>query len=165
MKNSKELRAKSIEIRAKTSSRGLKLFALARLWRAGSLLSALSFLLLYALCFAVVCWAEPITKTSTEIIPQYHEFMRTDGNGWLAANETIGTQATDYTVKCYERDTLTETSSTMISNVAVADGNATRSRVTWKINAGTAGKSYLIKITINTSAGYTFEDWVYLAVK
>jgi len=102
---------------------------------------------------------EPVVKTSNEIIPMYHEFMRSDGDGWLATGETIGAVAGDYTVKAYERDTGTETTSTMISNVAVADGNGTRSKVTWKLKAGTAGKAYRIKIVIKTSASNTFEDW------
>lgn len=124
----------------------------------------LTFQLLLLLLFAATAWAEPITKTSSEIIPQYQEFRRSDGNGWLADGETIGTQSTDYTVKCYERDTGTETSSTMISNITVTDGNDTRSRVTYKIKAGAAGKNYIIKIIIKTSAGHTFEYWRELKV-
>lgn len=120
---------------------------------------------LFCLCSSVLFAGEPITKTATEEIPYYYDFRRADGNGWLATGETIGTEATDYTVKIYERDTLTETTSTMISNVAVADGNATRSKVTFKLKAGIAGKSYWLKTTIETSAGNIFEYWDYLAVK
>jgi uncharacterized protein YxeA len=104
------------------------------------------------------------SKYATEEFYRYHEFKRTDGRGWLTTGEIIHTDVTDYTVKCYDRDTSTETSTTMISDVSVIDGNATRSRVKYKVKDGTAGKSYFLKITIVTSAGQTFIDEVDLNV-
>lgn len=92
------------------------------------------------------------TKTAYEEIFRYREFRRPDGRGWLDENETISAAA----VKCYELPALTDSSTTMISDVAAYGNPATK--VKYKIKAGTAGKRYRVNFRITTSSGQKFED-------
>lgn len=116
------------------------------------------FLLLSSVCLA----ATDFIKTPYEEFYRYHDFYRTDGKGWLASGEVITTITS---IASYNKISGTETTSTMISDTSITDGNATASRVIYRIKAGTASMNYLIKIKIVTSAGRKFEDWVEFAVK
>ena len=108
--------------------------------------------------FASYVYAADVVKRESEEFYRYHEFQRSDGKGWLGTGETI---TTCDSVKTYEQDTDTETSSSMISDVAV-DTDTTRCK--YKLKAGTSGKEYYIKIRIISSTGQKFEDVLTLEV-
>ena len=97
----------------------------------------------------------PIDKRSTESFYRYHEFRRTDGQGWLASGEYISTA----TVTAYEKNRPIAVTSTMVSGTEVIDGNSTKTKVKFLLKAGTSGKTYVIKINVVTSADQIFEDW------
>jgi hypothetical protein len=102
-----------------------------------------------------------IKKKSSEEFYLGHEFRRSDGQGWLASEESI----LSATVASYQKDRPIAATSTMIANTSVISGNATNSRVTFLLKGGTAGKSYIIKINVVTSLGQIFEDWYEVRVQ
>lgn len=109
----------------------------------------------------IICesaFSADVVKRVSEEFYRYHEFQRSDSKGWLNAGETI---TTCDSVKVYEQDTGTETTSSMISDVAV-DTDTTR--CIYKLKAGTSGKEYYLKIKITSSTGQKFEDVITLEV-
>lgn len=97
-----------------------------------------------------------ITKNAYEEFFRYHEFLRTDGKGWLNASETIST----CTVTIADKATGTDASGAMISDVAPYNNTAVR----YKLKAGAAGTIYIIKIQITSSNNQKFEDTLELKV-
>ena len=131
---------------ASASSRNDKMKKLFFLLSLLCLLSSLSFL-----CFlSPNTYAGTITKTNYEEFYRYHDFA-----DWLDGTETISSCE----VKIYERDTGTDVSSTLVSNVICQTP-----KVIYKLKGGTAGKLYTIKIKITSSTGQKFEDWMELKV-
>ena len=116
-------------------------------------LRTISVIICIVFCLCASAFAvEPFTKT---IYEEY--FLYQDFDNWLGVSETIASQE----VKSYIKDTSTETTSTMISDVS----NDSNTKVNYKIKAGVAATNYVIKIKIVSSSGQKFEFWVYLAVK
>lgn len=94
--------------------------------------------------------------------PAYNEeyrllqFARPDGQGPLAEGETISSA----TVTVEERATGTDTSATMISNVASYNNTAVR----YLLKGGTAGTAYFIRVRCVTSGNQKFEEKLELRV-
>lgn len=98
-----------------------------------------------------------ITKYSAEEFFRYHEFRRSDGQGWLNESETLtGTP----TVTVTEKVAGTDVSSGMVSAVAVYDNT----KVRYILKGGTTRVSYYVTVTAQTSNGQTFEDRLELQV-
>lgn len=97
-----------------------------------------------------------LMKTAIEEIYLYHEFLRPDGNGWLASGETI----TAATVTVADKQTGADTSSAMVAQAAPFNGT----QVKYLAKGGTVGKTYRFSIVITTSNVQTFEDSVEVKV-
>lgn len=95
-------------------------------------------------------------KTAAEQFYLYHEFLRPDGNGWLTTGESISSA----TVTVTEKKLGTDTSATMVSNVAPINST----QVKYLAKGGTAGKTYIYRIVAVTSNGQTFEDNVEVTI-
>ena len=91
-------------------------------------------------------------KTVIEQIFLYHEFLRPDGQGWLAAGETI----TAATVTVSDKQSAADTSATMVAQAAPFNGT----QVKYFAKGGTRVKTNLYHIAATTSLGQTFEDSV-----
>lgn len=91
-----------------------------------------------------------VAKRSYEAFFVFVNFRRTDGNGWLAADEAI-TGTPSVTVK--EKSTQTDVSSDMADNVSAQDGTIAKHR----IKGGTAGKTYVVSVKIETDKTQKFE--------
>lgn len=89
-------------------------------------------------------------KKAAERIFYQHQFRRTDGRGWLNADETIATATATVT----DIATGADVTAAMISNVAPYGDTSVR----YQLAAGTAGHTYRITITITTSNGQTMVD-------
>ena len=93
-------------------------------------------------------------KREWEEIYRYHEFKRSDGNGWLITGETIVSPTI----------TVTEKNSTiaiagMIDNIEI-DGT----QISYLVKGGTKNKDYILYIQITTSLGQKLEDVVEMSV-
>ncbi len=99
-----------------------------------------------------------IVKTAYEQFWQYHEFHRSDDQGWLNESETITSAA----VTVANKATGTDVSSSMVSDATPYGTPATK--VAYWLKGGTAGTNYIITIKIVTSNGQKFEDRVELRV-
>jgi hypothetical protein len=99
-----------------------------------------------------------ITKQAYEEFWRYHNFLRSDGNGWLAVGETVST----CTVLVKEKITGTDVSATMVSGV-VPDGTPV-TRVKYYLKGGVSGTTYIIEIRCVTSTGQKFEDEIEVKV-
>ena len=98
-------------------------------------------------------------KTEYEEFYRTHEFLRTDGKGWLATGETITTAS----VIIIEKDSGIDKSSAMVSNVAPYGSPQTQ--VKYFIQAGSKSvKNYFVEIRVVTSTSQKFEDVLLLEV-
>lgn len=98
-----------------------------------------------------------IDKYPNESIFRYHQFRRPDGRGWLNESETL---AGTPTVTSTDQSTG-EAQPSMISNVAIYN----QTQVLYRLTGGTAGKTYMITITVTSSNGQIFEDRLLLTVR
>jgi len=99
---------------------------------------------------------QQFTKTAYEEFFRYHDFKRTDGQGWLGDGETVATVI----VTAFDSEG-TEVTTSMISSTGPY--NSTMAKF-W-VKAGTAGKTYTIKIKITSSAGQKFQENITLVVE
>lgn len=97
-----------------------------------------------------------ITKRAYEEFFRYHDFQRSDGNGWLNTDETL----TSGTVTAADKLTAADVSATMISSVSVYAST----KMKYMLKAGTSGRTYVITIRVVTSNGQKFEDQVEVKV-
>jgi hypothetical protein len=98
-----------------------------------------------------------VTKYASESVFRYHEFRRSDGRGWLNAEETLtGTPAVTVT----SRPLGTDCTAGMVSEVAVYNDTAVR----YRLAGGVSGEAYIVAIAVETSNGQVFEDRLELAV-
>jgi hypothetical protein len=81
-------------------------------------------------------------KYASEVRWRYYEFKRTDSQDGLAPGETISSP----TAICLDADGV-DCSATMISNVTAINST----QVSYKLKAGTAGKSYMLYFEAPTS--------------
>jgi len=88
--------------------------------------------------------ANIFTKTAYEEFYRYHDFAN-----WLQSGEVLSSQI----VTIYEKNTGAEETTTMISGTSVQT-----TKVLYKIKAGIANKTYMIKIKVITNTGQKFED-------
>ena len=97
------------------------------------------------------------TKYAYEEIFRYFQFKRPDGQDGLGAAEILSSQA----VTCAEKETLVDTTATMISDTGIYDNT----QVIYKIKGGTVGKSYYVYVRAITSTGQKLEGDVIVTVK
>jgi len=97
-----------------------------------------------------------IEKRVAEEIYRYHQFRRSDGVGWLVTTETIISES----VNVLDSSNINK-SSTMVDNDAIY----LDTQVRYRVKGGESGKTYTIIITVESSAGNTFEDALSLKVK
>ena len=90
-----------------------------------------------------------IEKRASEAFYRYHQFKRTDGNGWLGTLETVSSCS----VMVLDSSNA-NVSSSMVDNVAPYSNT----QVIYRLKGGTAGKSYTVIINIVTSDANVFED-------
>jgi len=96
-----------------------------------------------------------VEKRASEIFYRYHQFRRTDGDGWLGASETISSCS----VRIIDSSNV-NVSSSMVDNVTVYEDT----QISYRLKGGTSGKTYTIDITVVTSESQTFEDSIKLKV-
>jgi len=92
-----------------------------------------------------------ITKRPYEGFWRYHEFRRSDGNGWLALGETVVTASVVVT-----DSTGQDVSGAMVSGVTPNGTPATQ--VKYYITGGNSGNTYTVEVRIVTSLAQKFED-------
>lgn len=90
-----------------------------------------------------------IEKRASEAFYRYHQFKRTDGNGWLGVSETISSCS----VIVLDSSNI-NMSSSMVDSVATYDST----QVIYKLKGGIVGKVYTVIINIVTSDANVFED-------
>lgn len=94
-----------------------------------------------------------IIKTTYESFFMYHEFRRSDGQGWLNESETIKAGTTPV-VKIYEEESGADVTQDMVSDIGIYNST----KVKFLLKGGTAKKFYQIHIQIESSNNQKFED-------
>jgi hypothetical protein len=93
----------------------------------------------------------PTAKAAWEEIFRSCQFLRDDGQGWLASDAVITTPAV--TVEPWNCGAGGDAISSMVSSVAVYD----TTQVRYQLIGGTAGESYLVRIRATDNMGNKFE--------